>query len=376
MLIDTLVYSDHWDTESSSIASKEQCNLVLLFGDADTLKSESVFDELKKLYPNAQIIGASSAGNILGSEVRSSPVIATAVQFQKGHINTATVDFSVGDDIEGISEQLISQLLEEDLKHIFILSDGLNINGSALVRGINKITEKISTTGGMAGDGNRFQETLVISNAPAKQCRIVAVGFYGEGFSISSGCFAGWSEFGGDRLVTKSSGSVVYELDNAPALDVYKKHIGSYADDLPNSGMRFPLSIKLKKDDPEVIRTLLDINEEDKSIIFAGDVPEGYTVRLMKPHIDMLIDGAKMAAEEVNKVNKNQALGLVVSCTGRKIIMNDLVEEELETLEEILGKNVQLAGFYSYGEIAPFSNDLFTCELHNQTMTLTAIYEQ
>ena len=249
MLIDTLVYSDQWITENSSIPNKKQCNLVMLFGDADTIKSEKVFTELKELYPDAQIIGASSAGNILGSEVRSSLVIATAVQFEKGHINTATVDFSIGDDIEDISEQLISQLPKEDLKHIFILSDGLNINGSALVRGINKITEKTSTTGGMAGDGNRFQETLVISNAPAKQCRIVAVGFYGDGFSVSSGCFAGWSEFGGDRLVTKSSGSVVYELDSTPALDVYKKHIGSYADDLPNSGMRFPLSIKLEKDD-------------------------------------------------------------------------------------------------------------------------------
>lgn len=376
MLIDTLIYSEHWDIEKSLISNKEKADLVFLFGDTDTIKSENVFIELKEIYPNAQIIGASSAGNILGSEIHDSPIVATATQFEKGFIKTASIDFLAGDKIEDISQQLISQLPQKDLKHIFLLSDGLNINGSALVRGINSVTNQVSVTGGMAGDGARFQETWIVANAPAKQYRIVAVGFYGDDFIISSGCFAGWSEFGGDRLVTKSSGNILYELDNTPALDLYKKYLGKYADDLPNSGMRFPLSIKHQENDPEIIRTLLAIDKKDKSITFAGEIPEGYTVRLMKPKVDLLIDGAKMAAGEINKVNHEQALGLIVSCTGRKNVMNELIEEELEIIEEVLGENVQLSGFYSYGEIAPLSEDIYTCHLHNQTMTLTAIYEK
>ncbi|MCK4709664.1 MAG: FIST C-terminal domain-containing protein [Gammaproteobacteria bacterium] len=376
MLIDTLIYSDNWNLEKSAISKREEADLVFLFGDTDTIKSESVFAELKELYPGAQIVGASSAGNILGGEILNSPVIATAAQFKKGTIKTATIDFSTGDDIEDISHQLISQLPQEGLKHIFILSDGLNINGSALVRGVNKVTNQVSVTGGMAGDGARFQETWIVSNAPAKQCRIVAIGFYGDNFIISTGCFAGWSEFGGDRLVTKSSGNILYELDHTPALEFYKKYLGQYADDLPNSGMRFPLSIKHRENDPEIIRTLLAIDEKENSITFAGEIPEGYTARLMKPKIDLLIDGAKMAAEEINKVNDEQALGLIVSCTGRKTVMNELIEEELEVVQDVLGENIQLSGFYSYGELAPFSNDIYTCHLHNQTMTLTAIYEK
>jgi len=205
---------------------------------------------------------------------------------------------------------------------------------------------------------------------------VAAVGFYGEGLTISSGCYGGWSEFGAERRITKSAGNVLYEIDGEPALDLYKKYLGHYASDLPNSGLRFPLSIKAKESDPEVIRTLLGIDEATKSIIFAGDVPEGYFARLMKPDIDVLIQGAGQAAEAIARANTKPALGIIVSCVGRKIVMSQLIDEELEAVEEILGRNVQLAGFYSYGEIAPFENDLRTCELHNQTMTLTAIYEE
>jgi hypothetical protein len=227
----------------------------------------------------------------------------------------------------------------------------------------------------MAGDGARFLETYVIANNIPTQRTIVAVGFYGNSLSVQSGCFAGWSEFGTQRTITKSDGNILYEIDGQPALDLYKKYLGEYASQLPNSGLRYPLNIKENDDSHEIIRTLLSINEEDKSITFAGDVPTGFKARLMKPDIDELIEGAGKAAEVIKKVNDKTALGLIVSCVGRKIVMNQLIDDELEIIQEILGDNVHLIGFYSYGEIAPFQDNLSTCELHNQTMTLTTIYE-
>jgi len=376
MLIDTLVYSDKWKVEASAISDKEKASLVFVFGDSNVIKEENVFNKLRKLYANAYIVGASSAGNILGVEINDSDVVATAVQFEKGSVKIATVDLTADSHVEEASEQLISQLDEDGLEHVFLLSDGLNINGSAIVRGINNAIKNVAVTGGMAGDGNRFQETWVIPNAPARRSCIVAVGFYGDDFVVSSGCFAGWTGFGSEQLITKSSGNVLYELDNMPVLDFYQKYLGKYGEDMASSLLRFPFSIKSRKDDPEIIRTPLTFDEKEKSITFVADVPEGFTARLMKPRIDMLIDGAKMAAEDINQFNENQALGLIVSCTGRKSVMNELVEEELEIIEEVLGDNVQLAGFYSYGELAPFAEDLYTCQLHNQTMTVTAIYEK
>ena len=377
MKIDSLTYDDgSWTITESEIETKSHASIVFLFGDSDILKSDESFHQVKEKYPNAHIVGASSSGNILGVEISESPIVGTAVQMEKGSVEVASIDFTENDNIENLAVDLINKLPAEGLKHVFILSDGLNINGSELVRGINRDKHQFTVSGGLAGDGDRFLETWIVANEPAKQNRIAAIGFYGDDLSITTGCHAGWSSFGADRIITRSSANTLYEIDNRPALDLYKEYLGEFANDLPLSGLRFPLNIRASENANEVIRTLLAINEEEKSITFAGDVPEGYIARLMKPDLDVLIDGAEIAASGIEKSSNETALGLVVSCVGRRVVMKQIVEEELEAVEEVLGDNVHLTGFYSYGEIAPFENDLLHCQLHNQTMTLTAIYEK
>ncbi|MDD2895270.1 MAG: FIST C-terminal domain-containing protein [Aliarcobacter sp.] len=376
-LINLVYDNNNWLVKDGDLKNEDysKANIVFLFGDTDIIKDEKRYLELVQLFPTAKIVGCSSSGNVLNSQVSKYPLVATAISFESSWVEISSINFNEGDDIEKLSESLINNLPKEKLKHIFLMSDGLLINGSELTRGINKVNKFTTVTGGMAGDGARFLETYVIANnVPAKKT-IVAVGFYGELLSIQSGCFAGWSEFGSQRTITKSSGNILYEIDGQPALDLYKKYLGEYASQLPNSGLRYPLNIKENDDSHEIIRTLLSINEEDKSITFAGDVPTGFKARLMKPDIDELINGAGKAAEVINKVNDKTALGLIVSCVGRKIVMNQLIDDELEIIQETLGDNVHLIGFYSYGEIAPFQDNLLTCELHNQTMTLTTIYE-
>ena len=372
-----LVYDKNWIAKDGELAKEDYslANIVFLFGDTDYIKDKNRFFELRNLFPNAKIVGCSSSGNIFNSAVTNFPIVATAIAFDSATVEISSISFNDNDDVEKLSEDLINQLPKENLKHIFLMSDGLLINGSQLTRGINKVNKLIPVTGGMAGDGARFCETYVIANDIPSLRTIVAVGFYGDSLSIQSGCFAGWSEFGAQRTITKSKENILYEIDGQPALDLYKKYLGDYAADLPNSGLRFPLNIKENDNAHEVIRTLLAINEEEKSITFAGDVPEGFKARLMKPDIEELIQGAGKAAEIITKINDKTALGLIVSCVGRKIVMNQLIDDELEIIQDILGNNVNLSGFYSYGEIAPFQDDLLTCKLHNQTMTLTTIYE-
>lgn len=351
--------------------------VVFLFGDTKEFKNPQHYSNIRQRYPDANILGCSSSANVLGVEVSDASIVATAVQFKSARVKLISLDFKPGYNPQDLEEKLaksISDLNEIDIKHLFVLSDGLSMNGSDLVKGINKAAI-VPVTGGMAGDGDRFQETWVIANDIPKQNRIAILAFYGDSLTTSHGCYAGWSEFGAERVITKSKNNVLYEIDGQPALDLYKTYLGDYAQDLPNSGLRFPLSIKEHDSDTEVIRTLLGVNEEDKSITFAGNVPEGFRARLMKPDLDVLIDGAGVAAQNTIKGNDLLALGLVVSCVGRKIIMGQMVEEELDAVDDILGSQVQLCGFYSYGEISPLNNNDISCSLHNQTMTLTTIYE-
>ena len=378
MKIETLVFEkEQWKKNSGDLLETEinDVDIVFVFGHTHMIKVEQRFNEIKNRYPNAYIVGSSTSGNIVENELSDYEITATAVNFEKSKVEISSLSFNDEDNVEELSKELINKLQKDDLKHIFVISDGLLINGSQLARGINKVSNSITVTGGMAGDGDKFKETYVIANDIPKQRTIVAVGFYGKELSIGTGCFAGWSEFGTKRVITKSKDNILYEIDGKPALDLYKKYLGELSKELPNSGLRFPLSIKENENSPEIIRTLLGINEEEKSITFAGDVPEGYTAKLMKADIDVLIDGAAKAAKSIEQKNNKTALGLIVSCVGRKIVMNYLIDDELEAVQDILGENVKLTGFYSYGEIAPFEEDIITCQLHNQTMTITTIYE-
>lgn len=377
MKIDNLIMTQDLNFEyvSREIPESDEADIVFVFGDTQIVKEEQTFLKIREKFKNSHILGSSSSGNILGKEISTNPLVAAAVKFESSRVELQSVDFSEGMSIEELSSKLISKLTKEGLKHVFVISDGLKVNGSELVRGINASLHGVSVTGGLAGDGARFQETFVICDDVAKESRIAIVGFYGENLEVGSGCFGGWSEFGVQRTITKSSQNILYEIDGEPALDLYKRYLGEYANELPNSGLRFPLSIRKSDDDKEIIRTLLAIDEDAKSIIFAGDVPQGYIARLMKPDMDKLIDGAGNAAKEIKILNDKSALALVVSCVGRKIVLGQIIDEELEEVAEVLGESVNLVGFYSYGEIAPFSKDKLHCELHNQTMTLSVIFE-
>jgi hypothetical protein len=264
------------------------------------------------------------------------------------------------------------------LKHVFVLSDGLNVNGTALVQGIRSTLPKdVNVTGGLAGDGADFKSTWVIDkNGQAQSNMITAIGFYGEHIHIGYGSLGGWDSFGIERSVTKSEKNVLYEIDKQPALQLYKSFLGDQAKDLPASGLLFPLSIRTEILDEPLVRTILAVNEEEQSLTFAGDIPEGSFVKLMKANVDRLIEGAGGAAQVSVKPldGKDVEFAILISCVGRKLVLKQLVEEEVEAVQDILGQQAVLTGFYSYGELAPFLKDA-KCELHNQTMTITTFTE-
>jgi len=347
-------------------------DIVLVFADAGHFQTEACYNELQGMFPKAHIIGCSSSGSVMGVEISDGDVVATAVKLEHSSARLVSVDLEAGKSAKELGARLMTQLDGPGLRHVFVLSDGLQANGSDLAQGLNQAG--IPVTGGLAGDGTRFGKTWVMADAPARSGRIAALGFYGD-LTVKSGCFAGWEEFGAERIVTRSAGNVVYEIDGEPALQLYKRYLGEQAKDLPASGLRFPLSIQASKTDRALIRTLLAVDETAQSLTFAGDVPQGYYCKLMRTNLDNLIENAGMAAEAAHPAVKGTAgLCLVVSCVGRRLVMGQLTEEELEIVQEKLGDAAAITGFYSYGELAPFA-EVMLCQLHNQTMTLTTIYE-
>lgn len=352
--------------------------LVFVFGATRLLKNGDCMEELKKMFPKALIFGCSTAGEISGTRVLDESIVATAVYFEHTQIKGFSEKITSIEDSFQIGEKVAMSLNKPDLCHVFVLSDGLNINGSELVRGMTKnLPDNISITGGLSGDGDRFFETYVIYNGKPERNVVGAVGFYGRKMKIGYGSVGGWDPFGPERLVTRSKSNVLYELDGKSALELYKKYLGEQAQNLPASGLLFPLNLRVSDSNHPVVRTLLSVNEADQGMVFAGDIPEGSYVRLMKANFDRLIDGAAQSAKKCyDSLNsRSPDLAILISCVGRKLILKQRIEEEVESVREILGERTLLTGFYSYGEISPFNKGL-KCELHNQTMTITAFSER
>jgi hypothetical protein len=370
---------------ASSGALAQTAQLVLAFGAGAILRDRQLVDPIRKFYPSAHILGCSTAGEICGTQVSDDSLVITAIHFEHSQMRTA--QYSLGPNADGrLAGESLAQALPhavgvegsepERLVHVLVLSDGLNVNGSALVRGLTKyLPQGVAVTGGLAGDGARFGETLVFSGDTAEKGTIAAVGLYGSRLKVGFGSLGGWAPFGPERVVTRSKGNVLFELDGRPALGLYKEYLGDHAKGLPSTGLLFPLSVRVTPDQTPLVRTILAVDEQHQSMTFAGDVPEGAQARLTKASVDRLVDGA-VGAAEASRANDAVApeLAILISCVGRKLVLKQRVEEELEGVRGILGEQAVLAGFYSYGEIAPFSRG-GRSELHNQTMTITTFAE-
>jgi hypothetical protein len=349
-------------------------SLLLLFVSPLFKDKTELLKSLESQFPKATIIGCSTSGEISDNKVSDNTVSLTAIQFEKTKHKLVDVGIEHMDHSFDAGKTLATKLKAPNLKHVFVLSDGLNVNGADLVSGFKNSLPNISITGGLAGDGADFKKTFIIANNKMSDNRIVAVGFYGDHLKIGFSSKGGWDSFGKERLVTKSTKNVLFELDGHPALELYKSFLGKNATNLPSSGLLFPLNLRVNEFDQPVVRTILSVNENDQSLTFAGNIPEGGYVRLMKANIDRLIGGAEDSAKNAISNNIKPELAILISCVGRRLVLKQLVEEEVDAVKEIIGEHPKITGFYSYGEIAPFG-EFSPCEFHNQTITITTFTE-
>ncbi|MGA3067632.1 MAG: FIST N-terminal domain-containing protein [Tepidisphaeraceae bacterium] len=355
----------------------KSAQLVLAFGGTDALREPKHFASIRQAYPGAKIIGCSTAGEIGGEKVRDESLIVTACQFDGTPVRLASIELKNAADSFDAGRRLAQTLPHEDLVHLFVISEGIKVNGSELVKGLAKgLPANVAVTGGLSGDGARFEQTLVYADAPARSGIVAAIGFYGRRIKIGYGCKGGWDAFGPMRRITRSKGNVLYELDSQSALSLYKKYLGEHAAQLPSSALQFPLNLRITEKSAPVARTILAVDEKAQSMTFAGDIPQGAFAQMMMANFDRLVDGARDAAMTCCQgVPMGSAtLAVLISCVGRKLVLKQAIEDEVEAVRDVVGSQAAITGFYSYGEICPFAPS-GACELHNQTMTITTLAE-
>jgi hypothetical protein len=354
--------------------------LVLAFGSPRQIQRADLAAAMREAFPASVVAGCSTAGEIAGTRVHDETLVATAIRFERSTVDC--VDVAVEGDGADAAQMVARALVRPGLRHVLVLCDGLNVNGSVFAHTLRAaLPEGVCATGGLAGDADRFERTLICSSDPAREggarsARVVGVGLYGEALRVGYGSQGGWDSFGPARRVTRSRGNVLFELDGESALALYKSYLGDHASALPGSALLFPLLLEDPCGGDGLVRTVLAVDEEAGSLTFAGDIPVGSQARLMKANFDRLIDGACSSASATSRGldGTHAELAILISCVGRKLVLRQRIEEEVEAVREVLPRAV-LAGFYSYGELCP-QGSLGSCELHNQTMTITTLAEE
>jgi hypothetical protein len=352
--------------------------LVLAFGGAESVSGSEALDALVRAFPNSHVLACSTAGEIHGTRIHDNSISVAVARFDKTRLQSASAPIDPMSS-HAAGQALAHRLAGPELRGVLVLSDGIGVNGSSLARGLASVLgESVVVTGGLAGDGDRFVKTWTLVNGKATQGHATAVGFYGSEVRIGHGSKGGWDVFGPERRVTRAQGNVLLELDGKPALALYKEYLGDLASGLPASALLFPLAIRQRGADAEdsLVRTILGVDEANSSMTFAGDIPEGAYAQLMRANFDRLVQGASDAAlmTSSDTVDASAVLSIAISCVGRRLVLGQRSEEETEAALEILPRGARQVGFYSYGELSPHLGG--TCELHNQTMTLTTLAER
>lgn len=372
MQLETITWQDGTWSSPPDPSLDSSRTLVIVFG-APELAQAPPLRVLCQDFPRSRIVGCSTAGEIAGAQVNDRSLSVAIARFETTTVETVSASIPSMAASATVGEQLARALAHPRLRSVFVLSDGLGVNGSELVKGFNRVLPpSVVVTGGLAADGDRFQRTWVIDDGRPVSGRVTAVGFYGDRLRVTHGSQGGWDSFGPERRITRSVGNVLYELDGTPALQLYRRYLGDRAAGLPATGLLFPLAIRAHAQDRrQLVRTILAIDDETQSLTFAGDVPEGHLAQLMRANFDRLVGGACEAAATAGagSAGAGPVLAVAISCVGRRLVLGERVEEETEVTLESLPPGTRQLGFYSYGEISPYATG--ACDLHNQTMTLT-----
>jgi hypothetical protein len=345
--------------------------VALAFGDAAVVDHpHRPLSQLATAWAGRPLIGCSTGGQLLGDVVLDRTLVVTVLRFADTRVRCAHADLARSGSARRAGRELAETLAEPGLAAIFVLADGLSVNGTALTEGISDVLPEVPVSGGLAAEGDHFASTWTVIDGALLEGHVSAVGFIGDNLEIGFGTAGGWEPFGPDRLVTRSFGNVLYELDGQRASDLYLAYLGDRGADLATSRWLLPLAVT-DLDGRTVVRTVRDVHEGEGSLTFAGDIAQGATAQLMRGSTDGLLHAARLSAKQA--VTGHEQVAIAVSSIGRRTLLGERTEQELSAVLEALPDEVMLVGFHGYGELAPIDGLNDVCD---QSMTITTLGER
>jgi hypothetical protein len=356
-----------------------KCDLVLVFSSVK-FDLHELIKGVRSITGQAKIVGCTTSGEITnyGRQTESTVVLCMKTDTEIYTSFNEGIKTNGQKTGEELSEKLIKGFSESVKGTMMILPDGLAGNLSPLVRGIYDTSgANVRLVGGSAGDDFQFKSTYQIFNDKVTSDGVCGILFPPE-IKIGIGIKHGWSPIGELMVVTKSEGNILYELNNRPALDVYFEALNKPADNvtqmyLTEVSETSPIGI-VEVGGKHLIRHLYAPTPE-RGIACFGDIPQESIVSIMSGDKTTLIKSAEEASlEAISAIGgRNVKAVIVFDCVSRVFILKEKVNEEIEAIKKVLGRDIPIFGFYTYGEIGAFEGGQPT--FHNKTIIVCTIAE-
>lgn len=328
-------------------------------------------DELSKLFAryNIDLFGGTSSGEIADDKAYEESIAVMLLDIDREYYKLKIVD------AEGMTSYQAGRDVAEWAKTVFekpsfmVMSAGLYADGEQIVKGIiDEIGYQAPLFGGLAGDDLRMKGTFVFSSTQIISNGVNALIFDGNAIELHGMAVSGWKAIGTPKTITKADRNVVYSIDNLPTLEVYKKYLGVKGISSDHTlAAEYPLLVE-REDGSSVLRAAMIVNE-DKSMVYAGTVPEGAKVRFtMPPGFEVIGCAIEQFSTFSQQISEANAV-VLFSCKARHLALGPMIEDEISAIRKLW--NVPLVGFFTYGEIGPCSKS--RCDFHNDTLSLVLI---
>ncbi|MEN8249196.1 MAG: FIST N-terminal domain-containing protein [Bacteroidota bacterium] len=380
------------DAAKDALEKHEGKPEVLIVLAAMRYDHNQLLEGIKSVTGDTQMIGGTTAGEISTHGLSTNSVVIMALssdslEFTVGISNNMSLDeASCGVELV---KNIRSKHNFEDALSLMIFPNGMGGDGVELIDSIHSaVDEKLEIIGGYLGDDIRFENTYQYYNGGVYKDAVAGLLISGsKDFITGIGVRSGFESVGNRFYCTNSDGNVVSKFDDESALDVYKEFLGEdRAEKLPGICLEYPFGLideKVSIEGKEYfqLRCGLSVDHEKGTISLAGSIPEGSAITLTMASRGDIIKGAELAAEQAkNSLGKAKPkVILMFSCVGRKLVLGRRTEEEIIAVRKVLGDDVPIIGFYTYGEIGPIdkmNKELSSPKFHNETVVLWALAEK
>jgi hypothetical protein len=345
-------------------------DFVFMFGSIG-YDQHSLLRTVRETTGGAPLSGCSAEGTINGDDADESgfSVLVTAISSEELHW-TNGIATGLEDDPRAVGQRVAQNLLpylSDDIIGLFVFPDGLTDRLEPFFAGLedNLPSERFLPLWG-GGAGNNFN-----LGEPTYQYCDDEVVSDGVSYALLSGkAQASWAishglmPIGGERIVTRSEGNVIYEIDGKPAIEVLKEYLpeGVLVED--RDWMRYAIALALcfkapsyMKDEEYVVRGVPAVRMADGSIVVQTEVQEGTSVWFSSRDKEKITSRFDRMATQIKEQLGDEKPKLVFQfeCLTRgKFLFRE--QEKLQLLKRFrqsLGPDAPWAGFYTIGEIGP-----------------------